>query len=123
MKEDYQILLNEAAVKISKAMLLLTFSVKKVPNYESNKAYLPDELEPFNALSDRFIRVVETFIKFFRTYEYYQQIVASVGYRLWLDMRDVRNKMVQSARANTINVPENHWCFLSRIDYNATKYK
>lgn len=74
------------------------------------KKYTADELEPYDALSDRFIRIVEISIKFFRTYEYYLQAEQSQSFRhglhqmeklglisnidIWLDMRDIRNKIV-----------------------------
>ena len=72
--------------------------------------YTPDELEPYDALSDRFIRTVEIAIKFFRSYEYYLQADQSQTLRdglhrmeklglvshidIWLEMRDIRNRIV-----------------------------
>lgn len=68
------------------------------------------ELEPYDALCDRFIRAVESSIKYFKTVEYSvfaeqsdtlrdllnrmekMKLVASV--ELWLEMRDVRNRIV-----------------------------
>jgi hypothetical protein len=102
--------LTIAAQKYRKAFQLLNASINKVLEFDVNKAYTADELEPFDALSDRFIRIVEVAIKFFRTYEYYLQAQQSQTLRdglhqmekiglisnidIWLDMRDVRNRIV-----------------------------
>jgi len=99
-----------AVEKFKKTFLLLSASVEKTSGFDANKKYTADELEPFDALSDRFIRLVEIAIKFFRTYEYYLQAEQSQTLRdglhqmeklelisnidIWLDMRDVRNKIV-----------------------------
>ena len=99
-----------AVEKFKKTFLLLNASVEKTSGFDANKKYTADELEPFDALSDRFIRLVEIAIKFFRTYEYYLQAEQSQTLRdglhqmeklelisnidIWLDMRDVRNKIV-----------------------------
>lgn len=47
----------------------LDTSVNKTTDFDSERNYSADELEPYDALSDRFIRTVELAIKFFRTYE------------------------------------------------------
>ena len=65
--------LQSAKEKYDKSYQLLTASVKKTTDYDVNKNYSADELESYDALSDRFMRIVETAIKFFRTYEYYLQ--------------------------------------------------
>lgn len=99
-----------AKVKLQKAFLLLAASVEKFQPYHIDKNYSADELEPYDALSDRFIRVVEVAIKFFRTYEYYLQAEQSQTLRdglhqmeklflvsnidIWLEMRDIRNRIV-----------------------------
>ncbi|MCK9607904.1 MAG: nucleotidyltransferase substrate binding protein [Methylomonas sp.] len=102
--------LTIAAQKYQKVFLLLSASINKTSGFEVDKAYTADELEPFDALSDRFIRIVEVAIKLFRTYEYYMQAQQSQTLRdslhqmekaglisdidIWLDMRDVRNRIV-----------------------------
>lgn len=96
--------------KFQKTLFLLKASVKKTSGFDINKTYSADELEPYDALSDRFIRVVELSIKLFRTYEYYVQAQQSETLRdglhqmeklniisnidIWLDMRDIRNRIV-----------------------------
>ena len=65
-------------------------------------------MEPYDAMSDRFIRAVEVSLKLFRTYERYLFIESSDAIRdllnrmatvdlitstqLWVAMRDVRNR-------------------------------
>lgn len=110
MDEDYQRLLQQATLKLEKAFALVAASVSDLPPYNPKYDYTPKELEPYDALSDRFVRCVEVFIRYFRTYEYYTESSNSQTYRdglnkmaklglirdvmLWLKMRDVRNKVV-----------------------------
>ena len=42
-----------------------------------NQNYTPDELEPYDALADRFIRVIEMDLRYFRTWELYQEGLAA----------------------------------------------
>ncbi|MCK5374211.1 MAG: nucleotidyltransferase substrate binding protein [Alphaproteobacteria bacterium] len=102
--------LQIAKEKYDKTYQLLTASVKKTTEYDVNKNYSPDEVEPYDAFSDRFMRTVETAIKFFRNYEYYLQAEQSQTLRdglhqmekldlisnidIWLEMRDIRNRIV-----------------------------
>jgi hypothetical protein len=110
MKKNFTILLESAKVKALSAISLVEASFVNLAGYDINKKYLPKELEPYDALSDRFIRAVESCTKFFRTYEYYLYTLASDTYRdlllnmekkgmissveLWIDMRDIRNRIV-----------------------------
>lgn len=110
MKNNYKILLEAAKIKTIAAISLVEAQLIDLADYEINKKYLPKELEPYDALADRFIRAVESCIKFFRTYEYYLYTVASDTYRdlllnmekqglissveLWVDMRDIRNRII-----------------------------
>ncbi|WP_198264317.1 nucleotidyltransferase substrate binding protein [sulfur-oxidizing endosymbiont of Gigantopelta aegis] len=99
-----------AAKKYTRTFLLLEASVKKTTDYDIEKNFSADELEPYDALSDRFIRSVEIAIKFFKTYEYHFQAEQSQTLRdglhqmekfdlisnldIWIDMRDIRNRIV-----------------------------
>ena len=110
MKNNYKILLDSAKTKTLAAISLVEASFTDLRPYDINRKYLQKELEPYDALSDRFIRAVEAFIKFFRTYEYYLYTVNSGTYRdlllnmekqdlissveIWIDMRDIRNRIV-----------------------------
>jgi hypothetical protein len=102
--------LDIAIEKYQKTFQLLKASVVKTTDYDTNKNYSADELEPYDALSDRFMRTVEVAIKFFKTYEYYLQAEQSQTLRdglhqmeklklitnidIWLEMRDIRNRIV-----------------------------
>jgi hypothetical protein len=108
--KDFQILLVEAHEKVNRAFFLVKSSIDKNLVYKLDQSYTPEELEPFDALSDRFIRCIETFIKFFKTYDRYESIASALTYRdlmnimaklelisgveIWINMRDVRNKIV-----------------------------
>jgi len=96
--------------KATDSIKLVEASLKKFKTYEKDKIYSPDELEPYDALSDRFIRSVEICIKFFKSYELYHYGVNSDTVRdllnqmaklklisstlTWMQMRDVRNRIV-----------------------------
>ncbi len=104
------LLVHASRDKYLAAIELVRASLEKVPPYDPGRKYTPDELEPYDALADRFVRAVETGIRFFRSYELYQEAVASETYRdllnrmekyglissvvLWVEMRDVRNRIV-----------------------------
>ena len=110
MKEDYKTLLRASISKLVSAVNLVEASLKDLDHFDVNRKYSPKELEPYDALSGRFIRAVEACIKFFKTYDYYLNTVSSETYRdlllnmeklgiisslgLWIDMRDIRNRVV-----------------------------
>lgn len=110
MAENYKLLLDQAKEKLNKSYSLVSASLEDLSPYDHNKQYTPKELEPYDALSDRFIRCIEVFIRYFKTYEYYSEASTSQTFRdglnkmeklglitdatLWLQMRDVRNKIV-----------------------------
>lgn len=96
--------------KMEDTVGLVRASILKLKPYDETKVYDADELEPYDALSDRFIRAVEIGIKFFRSYEMLEfaeqsdtlrnllnrmeklGVVSSV--EIWFRMRDVRNRIV-----------------------------
>ncbi|MCP4265497.1 MAG: hypothetical protein GY777_07970 [Candidatus Brocadiaceae bacterium] len=108
--KNFEILLSKAKTKIDKTFALVEASLSKIEKYELNYTYSYDELEPFDALTDRFIRCVEMFAKYFKTYDSYKSIAQAPTYRdlinvmeklgmvantpVWMDMRDVRNRIV-----------------------------
>lgn len=110
MKKEFKVLFEASRQKVFSAIGLVEASLKGLESYDTNKAYSPKELEPYDALSDRFIRAVETCIKFFKTYEYYLYAYSTDTYRdlllnmekqgliseveRWIDMRDIRNRIV-----------------------------
>jgi len=96
--------------KVRAVVALVTASVRKVAPFDPTRRYSPDEMEPYDALSDRFVRAVEVCIRFFRSYEGLVEAGNSDTLRdlllrmeklkviaetpLWLEMRDVRNRIV-----------------------------
>lgn len=129
--------LEMACEKYRKIYQLLRASVHKTADFDSDKNYSADELEPYDALSDRFIRAVEVAIKFFRTYEYYMRAEQSQTLRdglhqmeklgvissldIWLDMRDIRNRIVHDYTPDKIAqmyrlIRNNFYEELTRLD-------
>jgi hypothetical protein len=118
LKENYKTLLKSSKTKSLNAISLVEASLEGLRPFDEYKNYTPKELEPYDALSDRFVRSVETCIKFFKTYEYYLFTLSSDTYRdlllnmekqdlissveLWVDMRDIRNRIVHDYLPNQI---------------------
>lgn len=110
MTNDERELLRATRLKVESACRLVEASVARTSDYDPHADYTPEELEPYDALSDRFMRAVETSIRLFRSYERFVEGVQSDTFRdtlnavrkadlvsdvdLWMDMRDVRNRIV-----------------------------
>jgi uncharacterized protein with HEPN domain len=110
MNPDIGKILEQNRDKLIKAIHLVDASLQRVGALDGLKTNTPEELEPYDALCDRFIRAVEVGIRYFRTVEYFEfaessdtlrdllnrmekmNLVSSV--RIWLEMRDVRNRIV-----------------------------
>ena len=110
MKKDVARLASAARDKAISSISLFAASVKRYRPFDPRRRYTPKQLEPYDALADRYIRAVETSIRFFKVYERYQfgepsdtlrdllnrmaklRLVSSVP--LWIDMRDQRNRIV-----------------------------
>lgn len=110
MTKDWTILTQGIAKKALDAVALVEASLSDIKPYDEEKFYNPKEREPYDALSDRFVRAVEISIKFFRSYEMYMygehsetlrdllnrmeklEFIGSV--MTWMKMRDVRNRIV-----------------------------
>ena len=109
-RKDQTAICQFARQKALSAIALVEASVNRVKPYQVDKQYTPQELEPYDALSDRFVRAVETSIKFFRSYETLMFAETSETLRdqlnrmeklnlitetsTWMAMRDVRNRIV-----------------------------
>ena len=105
-KKIYEI----AQKKVLGAISMVESSLSDISPYNPEQSYTAKELEPYDALSDRFIRAVEISLKFFRTYEIYLYGENSETIRdllnrmekteliestyLWMEMRDIRNRIV-----------------------------
>lgn len=101
---------RQALDKVHASVALVRASVDKLPPYDDRRDYSADDREPYDALSDRFVRAVEVGLRFFRSLERLQfaeesdtlrdllnrmeklGIVSSV--EIWFRMRDVRNRIV-----------------------------
>ena len=111
MNSDLITLITAARQKVLNTIMLVEASLSRITPYDVNQNYTPEEMEPYDAMSGRFIRAVEVSLKFFRTYERYLFAESSDTIRdllnrmatvdlitstqLWVAMRDVRNRIVQ----------------------------
>ena len=103
-------LTRDTLAKAVDALAILDASLTTVAPFDPARTYSPKELEPYDALSDRFIRGVEVAIRFMRSLERLEfaessetlrdllhrmeklDVVSEAG--LWLEMRDIRNRIV-----------------------------
>lgn len=108
--ENYLLLTKAACDRAQKAIALVVASLLHLKAYDAQKTYSPKELEPYDALCDRFVRAVEGSIKFFRTYELFlygensdtlrdllhrmEKINLVTAVPKWIDMRNIRNRIV-----------------------------
>lgn len=81
-------------------------------------SYSPKQLEPYNALADRFVRAVECGLRYMRSQELMQFAEQSESTRslldrmeklgvvsstaLWMQMRNVRNRLVHDYRPEQV---------------------
>lgn len=102
-------LLAASRDKLRAALTLLFASVDDYPGFDPAVTYTPKQREPFDALSDRYMRAFESCLKFFRTWERVREAAPSETFRdlllrmeklgfisdmeTWLKMRDVRNRI------------------------------
>ncbi len=112
IKNNFYELENVLKEKVNKAFILVEASLEDLAFYKLGKSYTPKELEPYDALADRFIRCVEVFLKYFKAYEYHNfanksatlrdglNVMEKVGLisntLIWMKMRDVRNRIVHN---------------------------
>ncbi len=107
---DQRIITTKGWKQTVDAIVLVEASLNSISPFDVKKIYTPKEQEPYDALSDRFIRAVEISLKFFRSYEKLMfgensdtlrdllnrmtklNFISST--ELWLKMRDVRNRIV-----------------------------
>ena len=110
MNTYFKQILEQNRKKCIRSIALVEASLKRIQSFDDSKDYTADELEPFDALCDRFVRAVEVALKYFRSLEFDQfaersettrdllnrmeklEIITSVG--LWFEMRNVRNRIV-----------------------------
>ena len=110
MNADLKVVITNLANNTINAINLVEASLDRIEPYDPNKIYSPEEREPYDALSDRFVRSIEICLKFFKGYERYMyaenletlrdqlnrmeklNLISSV--LVWMQMRDVRNRIV-----------------------------
>jgi hypothetical protein len=110
MTPEEQALYGENRSKAQAALRLLFASLDAYVPFDPNVALSPKELEPYDALADRYIRAVESSLRWFRSVELHEFGVPSDSTRemldrmeklhwvstaeIWMAMRIIRNKIV-----------------------------
>lgn len=103
-------LLAESRAKAAASLRLLMASLDDYRPFDPSLPLTPKQLEPYDALADRFMRSVESSLRLFRSVELHEFGVPSDSTRemldrmeklrwvssadLWLAMRSIRNKIV-----------------------------
>lgn len=103
-------LLADSQAKLGAALAPVFASEAGYAPFVPNRVYSPQEREPYDALSDRFLRAFESSLKFFRTWERVREAHASETFRdlllrmekvglisglaTWIGLRDLRNRVV-----------------------------
>ena len=104
-----QVLLGASKDKLAAALEILFASVDAYVPFDPARRYTPKEREPYDALTDRYLRAFESSLKFFRTLERYREVAPSESFRdllqrmekygvitgapLWIELRDTRNRV------------------------------
>lgn len=110
MSGDQLELLRENREKLRSALRLVMASLDAYAPFDPAADLSPKELEPYDALADRFIRVVESALRLFRSVELHEFGIPADSTRelldrmeklrwissadLWMAMRSIRNKIV-----------------------------
>lgn len=103
-------LLTDSQAKLRAALELVFASAAGYAPFDPGRVYAPKEREPYDALSDRFLRAFESSLKFFRTWERVREADVSETFRdlllrmqkvglisdlsTWIGLRDLRNRVV-----------------------------
>jgi len=103
-------LLTDSQAKLRSAFELVFASAATYKPFVVGRMYSPQEREPYDALSDRFLRAFESSLKFFRTWERVREANVSDTYRdlllrmeklglisglaEWIALRDLCNRVV-----------------------------
>jgi hypothetical protein len=110
MNRDQQEMLRENRDKARAALGLVMASLDTYAPFNPAAELSPKELEPYDALADRFIRTIESALRLFRSVELYEFGIPADSTRelldrmeklgwvssaeLWMAMRSIRNKIV-----------------------------
>jgi hypothetical protein len=103
-------LLADSRVKLRAVFELVFASAATYRPFRPDHIYSPQEREPYDALSDRFLRAFESSLKFFRTWERVHEADVSETFRdlllrmekvglisgltTWISLRDLRHRVV-----------------------------
>ena len=103
-------LLADSRAKLQAALELVFASADGYAPFAPGRIYSPREREPYDALSDRFLRAFESSLEVFRTWERVREANASETFRdlllrmekvgligdlaTWIGLRDLRNRVV-----------------------------
>lgn len=103
------VILSASKDKLAAALEILFASVDAYVSFDPARRYTPKEREPYDALTDRYLRAFESSLKFFRTLERFREVAPSESFRdllqrmekygvitgapLWIEMRDTRNRV------------------------------
>ena len=106
---EYDILVAAVAQRYADSATMVEASLRRYRPFDVLRSYSADELEPYDALCDRYLRAVEMAIRYFRTVERARLALNSESYRdllgnaakwglivdvdLWFRMRDLRNRI------------------------------
>ena len=110
MTTDLELLAESNREKARRMIDLVVASLSEYRPFDPAATYTPKELEPYDALADRFVRAVECCLSYFRSHELREFAEQSDSTRsllnrmekldlvsntnLWLQMRNVRNRIV-----------------------------
>jgi len=110
MNKSHKILFKTALRKTQQAIDLLEASLSKLTTFNSELEYTPEEREPYDALTARFVRAVEVSLSLMRSIEKLEYSEQSDTLRdllhhmeklelvsetnIWMEMRDIRNRVV-----------------------------
>ncbi|MFM8415301.1 MAG: nucleotidyltransferase substrate binding protein [Planctomycetota bacterium] len=111
-------LLADSRAKLRAALELVFASADGYVPFAPSRSYPPREREPYDALSDRFLRAFESSLKFFRTWERVREADVSETFRdlllrmekvglisdlaTWIALRDLRNRVVHDYLPNEL---------------------
>ncbi len=102
-------MLDASMAKFAAALDIYFASIDAYIAFDPARLYTPKEREPYDALTDRYLRAFESSLKFFRTLERFREAAPSESLRdllhrmekyrvitrvaLWIDLRDTRNRV------------------------------
>ena len=109
MSDSLKDIFNQNSSKLKRSITIYLAIAEDAPAFDVLYSYTASELERFDALTGRFLRVYETAVQFFRTVDMMESIekadtfrdlihhVCKLGYiqneETWMDMRIIRNKI------------------------------